>query len=164
MDNFFALPTQDLAIARDLQGRFQPPNPSFFTTTADSISESATPKQTVTQLDSPSPSPTAHSTPESATLKQTVTELHSASPSPTSVGVNGVQITDFSGLDVSLTFSRKLRWHQDPQGFLSMLTLRDPSSSLAYLDPRKVFCETVCLVRIEGLKSDSRLMWVEELS
>ena len=187
MDDFFTLPTQNLAIARDLQGRFIPPNPSFFTTTADSTSESAAPeptttadsifesvtlKQTVTQLDSPSPSPSADSTPESATPKPTTTsnraflpfsglasEVHSAPHSPTSVGANGVQITDFSGLDVSITLSKKLPWHQDPQCFLSMLTtLRDPSSSLAYLDRSKDCCETVCLVLIKGSKSLSRLM------
>ena len=34
-----------------------------------------------------------------------------------------------------------------------MLTTRDPASSLAYLDSRKDFCETMCLVRIEGSES-----------
>ena len=100
MDDFSTLPPQNLVIARDLPIGLphDKPQPTFFTTDAGSTSESP-------QQSPANPSPTT-SFQFSGLLNS---QVLSPSPSSSSVGVNGVQITDFNGLDVSLTCSRKLR-------------------------------------------------------
>ncbi|KAL8797125.1 MAG: hypothetical protein Q9195_000592 [Heterodermia aff. obscurata] len=117
-DDFFTLPTQKLAMARDLPGGFpnNKPQPTFFTTAPDATSEPSSP--TTTADSTSEAAPTSPATPKPTTtsahafnpLSGLNSELHSAAPSPTSAGVNGVQITDFNSFGVSLTFSRKPHW------------------------------------------------------
>ena len=193
VDDIFTLPTQNLAIARDVPNGFPnaKPQPTFFATDAGSISESAQQSSAAPQPTtsssfsgllnsaalSPAPSPTttfsvsglldsaALSPPPPPTTTFPFSGLLdssalSAHASPTRVGV---QITDFNGLDVSLTFLESYPDIKDPQGNRSMLTLCDPSSFLAYLDSRKKLCGKMCLVRIEGSKLySSMMMWMEE--
>ena len=91
-DDFF---TSTPTMVKDLLGRFQPPPSSFFST-RHSTTTSARQKTTARP-------PPATNKPS---IKVSVTALGppSTSPSATSVDVNGIRITDFKGLDVSLTF------------------------------------------------------------
>ena len=132
LDDIITLPTHNLVIARDPPKGFpnDKPEPTFFTTapvvTIGSAQDTptipiATPIPTTTSnggfLPLSVPASEVHSAAPSnggfLPLSGLASDVHSAAPSPSSAGVNGVQITDFSGLDVSLTFSRKLAWYYD---------------------------------------------------